>query len=82
MNQEHYQYNYPALSYPQKDGRDTTTGGYRFSNLNLSIGYERAISKRLSWQIEPFMKVPLKSVGFFKVDLLSTGAFFSLRLKL
>ncbi|MBD2751813.1 porin family protein [Spirosoma validum] len=82
MNQEHYVYNYPTLGYPQRESRDTTTGGYSFSTINLSVGYERAFSRRLSWQIEPFIKVPLKSVGYFKTNLISTGAFFSIRYKL
>jgi hypothetical protein len=58
------------------------TGAYGFSQLNLSMGYEQAFSRRLSWQVEPFVKVPLKGVGYYKINLLSTGAFFSLRYKL
>ena len=82
MKSEEYTYNYPPHTYNQTMSQSASTGGYGFSNLNLSVGYERALSKRLSWQVEPFMKVPLKGVGYFKVDLLSTGAFFSLRYKL
>ena len=62
--------------------RNEKTGLYGFSQLNLSVGYERALSRRLSWPVEPFAKVPLKGVGFFKINLLSAGAFFSLRYKL
>ncbi|MVM29525.1 hypothetical protein GO755_05740 [Spirosoma sp. HMF4905] len=82
MKKEDYYYTYPAHTYNQPTEWSTNTGGYGFSNLNLSVGYERSISRRLSWQVEPFMKAPLKGVGFFKVNLLSTGAFFSLRYKL
>ncbi|WP_460968431.1 porin family protein [Spirosoma migulaei] len=85
MKQEEYYYTYPAHTYNQPTEYSPSggnTGGYRFSNLNLSFGYERSFSRRLSWQVEPFMKAPLKGVGFFKVNLLSTGAFFSLRYKL
>lgn len=64
----------------QKAGRPG--GSFGFSNLNLSIGYEHPITNRLSWQVEPFMKVPLKEVGYFKVKLLSTGAFVGLRYRL
>ncbi|MEZ0540462.1 hypothetical protein [Fibrella arboris] len=64
----------------QKAGRPG--GSFGFSNLNLSIGYERPITNRLSWQVEPFMKIPLKQVGYFKVRLLSTGAFVGLRYRL
>lgn len=84
MQQEKYVYNYPvdAHIYPgtQKE-RNERTGLYGFSQLNVSAGYERALSRRLSWQVEPFVKVPLKGVGYFKINLLSTGAFFSLRYK-
>lgn len=57
-------------------------GSFGFSTLNLSVGYERPITHRLSWQVEPFMKVPLKQVGYFQVKLLSTGAFVGLRYRL
>ncbi|MGF7216998.1 hypothetical protein GGR92_003165 [Spirosoma lacussanchae] len=82
---EDYTYNYatpsdPAIRYWSHTVDSTTR--YGLSHLNLSVGYERALSRRLSWQIEPFMKVPLKSVGYFKINLLSTGAFLSLRYKL
>lgn len=86
MKQEDYTYQYADPTnphiYPNTRGWSGTSGGYGFSELNLSAGYERAISRRLSWQVEPFMKVPLKRVGYLKLNLLSTGAFFSLRYKL
>jgi hypothetical protein len=83
MLKEDYTYeNYPPHTYNALLEWSTNSGGYGFSQLNLSVGYERAVSRRLSWQVEPFMKVPLKGVGFFKIDLLSTGAFLSLRYKL
>ena len=85
IKQEDYSYKYlnDANIYPNTPlGWSTSSGGYGFSQLNLSAGYERAISKRLSWQVEPFLKAPLRSVGYFKINLLSTGAFFSIRYKL
>ena len=47
--------------------------------LNLSIGYEMALHPRVSFQIEPFLKVPLGEVGFGRVNLFSSGANFHLR---
>lgn len=88
MQREDYDYNYAEVDKPhvyrddQKGWHGPPTGWYNFSQLNLSAGYERALSRRLSWQVEPFAKVPLKGVGHFKINLLSTGAFFSLRYKL
>jgi hypothetical protein len=84
MNREDYHYDYPAHTYGQKtDWTNPNTGtAFGLSNLNLSVGYERSFGKRLSWQVEPFMKVPLKGVGVYKINLLSTGSFFSIRYKL
>ena len=85
MQQEDYAYNYPVGThiYPTTPkGWHGNSGRYNFSQLNLSAGYERALSRRLSWQVEPFVKAPLKGVGYYKINLLSTGAFFSLRYKL
>jgi hypothetical protein len=52
---------------------------FLFGTANLSAGYERSFTRRWSFQAEPFLKVPLQRLGFFKVNLISTGAFFSLR---
>ncbi|MVM39524.1 hypothetical protein GO730_21190 [Spirosoma sp. HMF3257] len=83
MKQEDYTYTYyHYYANNRTDWSNPSPDRYRLSNLNLSIGYERSFSRRLSWQVEPFMKVPLKGVGVYKIDLLSTGAFFSLRYKL
>lgn len=86
MKQEDYVNNFAEVDkphvYPGMEGWHGKTGRYNLSQLNLSAGYERALSRRLSWQVEPFVKAPLKSVGYYKINLLSTGAFFSLRYKL
>lgn len=84
MKKEKYDYSYENPEDPLIKVRSwsTKTGRYNFSNLNLSVGYERPINRRFSWQVEPFMKVPLKQVGYFKINLLSTGAFLSLRYRL
>ncbi len=81
---ERYDYRYDDPTNPLIQARnwEGKTGTYGLSELNLSVGYEQPISRRLSWQVEPFMKVPLRQVGFFKVRLISTGAFFSLRYRL
>ena len=87
MKKEDYFYNYSEADKPHvyastPKAWSTSTGRYDFSQLNLSVGYERSISRRLSWQVEPFVKAPLRRVGYYKINLLSTGAFFSLRYKL
>ncbi|WP_461100021.1 porin family protein [Spirosoma luteolum] len=83
--EEEYNYNYAKPNDPAIVNRSTyvdSTSRYGFSQLNLSAGYERAISQRLAWQVEPFLKVSLKGVGVYKVHLLSTGVFLSLRYRL
>lgn len=84
MLRETYNYQYANPSdYRIKHWRwEGQTGTYKISNLNLSLGYESQFTRRLSWQAEPFIKMSLKPVGYFKARLLSTGAFFSLRYRL
>ncbi|MBC8154077.1 MAG: hypothetical protein H7Z72_14310 [Bacteroidetes bacterium] len=89
INREVYDYNYanpnnPDITRRRWDNKVAGRKGGRFglSHLNVSVGYERPVGQRLSWQIEPFMKIPVQEVGFFKVRLLSTGAFLSLRYRL
>ncbi len=84
MQQEKYDYVYENPEDPRIRNRSWSgkTGRYSFSTLNLSVGYERPIGRRLAWQVEPFVKMPLKGVGQFKINLLSTGAFLSLRYRL
>jgi Outer membrane protein beta-barrel domain len=50
-----------------------------FSMLNVSIGIQQRIGKRLYAQAEPFIKAPISGVGEGKVNLMSTGVFFSLK---
>ena len=42
--------------------------------LNLSAGYETAISKKFALSIEPFFKLPLTGIGEGKVKFLSFGS--------
>jgi hypothetical protein len=53
-----------------------------FSMLNLSIGIQRQIGQRFWLQAEPFLKAPLSGIGEGKVDLVSMGAFFTLKYQL
>lgn len=82
IEREAYVYKYTGYVHKRILDYDDKGDNYGFSQLNLSVGYERALTKRLSWQIEPFMKMPLKKVGYLNLNLLSTGAFFSIRYKL
>lgn len=46
-----------------------------FKVLNLSVGYERMLNKRLSVQAEPYMKLPLEGLAFGRMKLSSYGLF-------
>lgn len=68
------------------DGRKTEwTENYKNKNnhffglLNLSAAYERRLSNSLSFQVEPFLKVPITGIGEGRVNLVSSGM--SLNLK-
>ena len=54
---------------------------YFISNLNFSIGYERAIGKRFSIQAEPYFKLPLKGLGYGSIDMNSYGIFITFKYK-
>lgn len=89
IKRETYTYDYenpndPRIMYRGWDNQKAGAPGgkFGFSNLNVSVGYERPMGRHLSWQVEPFMKIPLQQVGNFKVRLLSTGAFVGLKYSL
>ncbi len=79
MLNEKYVYNYvnpnnPSIKWKGWEGK---TGSYYFSTLNFSLGYERQVLKKLSLQIEPFLKTPISKIGFGKVNLSTVGVFVS-----
>jgi hypothetical protein len=45
--------------------------------MNFSVGFEKQMSKRLNFQIEPYLKTPLKNLGRGGVNLYSSGVLFS-----
>ncbi|GGM73765.1 hypothetical protein GCM10010967_01730 [Dyadobacter beijingensis] len=81
MNSERYKYyfvneNDPNIKYRGWKGN---TGWYLFSHANVSAGYEYRISRKLSLLAEPSIRVPLKRVGYGKVNLITTGLWLSVR---
>lgn len=83
MTEESYTYDYLYNGVPQRAPRtyDSSTN-YIFSILNLSVGYERAVGKRLSIQAEPYFKIPTRGLGYGKLNLNSYGIYFGLKYKL
>ncbi|RYU97553.1 hypothetical protein [Emticicia agri] len=81
MLKEEYRYNYenpydPNIKRTSWEGK---TGAYPFSVLNLSMGYEHQLFRRLTFQAEPFYKAPLGKIGYGKVRLATAGVFFSVK---
>lgn len=71
-NQQEYRY----------DEEYTRKNNNWFSMLNLSIGVQHRLSNRFQVQAEPFLKAPVSGVGQGKVNLVSMGAFFTLKFQL
>lgn len=81
MNSEKYKYyfvdeNDPAIKYRGWQGK---TGWYWFSHANVSAGYEYRVSRKLSLLAEPSIRMPLKRIGYGKVNLITTGLWLSVR---
>ena len=79
MQKENYIYNYDTYVHNAAKGWGGSTGWYFLSHANASVGYERRLTERLSVVVEPYMRIPLRGVGFGKVNLFSGGTWFSLR---
>lgn len=82
MQRETYTYHYDTYSAgqqrpPKEMGKGT--GWYLLSHANVSVGYEHRLTQRLSVIAEPYLRVPLRGVGYGKVDLFSAGVWFSAR---
>jgi hypothetical protein len=67
-------YNYPWLS--------DANAEYLVSSLNFSAGYERNIGNHFSIQAEPYLKLPVKKVGWGNINLGSYGMLFSVKYRL
>jgi hypothetical protein len=56
-----------------------TKENYLFSVIDFSLGVEQKLGKSLSFQVEPYVKIPVQGVGIGSVDLSSYGVNLSLR---
>ncbi len=75
MLNETYIYAYDLA--PTKTTNWNDNSSFYASTLNFSVGFEKKMSKHLSFQAEPYLKTPLKGVGRGLVNLYSSGVFFS-----
>lgn len=83
MKKENYHYYYrytngnPGYRYRSYPSQKQ----YWISILNISAGFEKRLNKHFALQAEPYLKVPLKGVGFGNLQLNSYGMYFSLKYK-
>lgn len=81
MKNEKYIYNYENpnsswIKWREWEGVSQKKPFYA-STLNFSIGFEQQFFRRLSIQAEPFIKTPLKKIGFGQVNLSTIGVLVS-----
>jgi hypothetical protein len=85
MQREEYEFRYsnpePAAGQPASWSGNTGTV-HLFSNAAFSAGYEFDLNRNLSLRAEPFIRVPIREVGWGNVKLYSVGSFVSVNLKL
>ncbi|MCW9706336.1 outer membrane beta-barrel protein [Fodinibius salsisoli] len=78
MLSEDYKFEYASAGNDQAKGWYGKTGTRHWSsNINLSIGYEYDLNNRFSLRVEPFLKLPIREVGWGNVKLYSLGSFIS-----
>lgn len=83
MVSEDYKFTYENQGYDLPDEWKENTGTkHLFSNLGFSVGYEYDLSNSISIKAEPFIRIPIREVGWGNVRLYSTGTLFSLTYKL
>jgi|GEM_PF-4745708 len=75
MLNETYIYTYTWAPTKTMDWVDKSS--FYWSTLNISIGWEKQVSKHLNFQVEPYLKTPLKGVGRGLMNLYSSGLLFS-----
>ncbi|WP_242929115.1 hypothetical protein [Pontibacter vulgaris] len=72
-----YTYNHYGQDPYSKTREVSNENRHWFGIQNLSVGYTRKLSPVLSIGAEPFIKIPLSSIGAGNVKLTSAGVFFT-----
>jgi len=79
MLNEKYSFHYDNYQSGLKREWNHKTGSrYWLSNASLSVGYEFDILNHWSLRAEPYLRIPIKEVGWGKVNLYSMGTVVSL----
>jgi len=82
MTKENYKIKYKAYNnYYTYPINSDSNSNYLFSIVNLSVGMERSLGKNFSIQAEPYLKIPLKGLGYGSMRMDSYGILFSLKYK-
>ena len=82
MLSQSYHYNFETPNPGADSGWSTSKSeSYWFGVGIISAGYERNIHPALMIGIEPYLKIALTEVGWPNINLLSTGAYVTLRYK-
>jgi hypothetical protein len=77
MMKDHYSWTSPPpYNYPVYKSYNAPSN--IFSILQLSAGYERAISSSINVQVEPYVKIPLAGVGTGSMPISSVGIYFGI----
>lgn len=83
MLNEEYAYSTYQNGYRHDQLFSERTGSRHWlSNAGFSIGYERELTKNWSLRAEPFVRVPVRQVGWANVNLYSVGTFISVNYRL
>jgi len=80
MMNQNYRYYYYFTGMPsERDWNRSDDTTHLLSIVNLSAGFEKSISRTLSIQAEPYLKIPLSGMGFGEMDINSYGLYLTLK---
>ena len=74
-----FKQNNPGAKTNWQTGENTSAA---FSIFNIGMGIEFKTSRKTMITVEPIMKIPLKQMGWAKVNLYSMGLYFKLRYRI
>ena len=83
MKKETYDYSYKS-NYGQPYSRSYSYDNknqHLFSAVTFSGGYQYTLNKKVSLSAEPYLKIPVKGIGFGKVKLKGGGVLFTASIK-
>lgn len=80
MLDESYRYIFREPNPGAKKGWESSeTSRFPFSIFHLAIGYERSLGRNMSIGLEPYVKIPMKEIGWSHLKLFTTGASLTFR---